>query len=78
MYQDGKYNMESGVIEFIEPDEKGVYHQEEFFVTKQQTEELSDTVKAVISQIESLDFWDKRCEDSECEYCALRDMMQID
>jgi len=71
-YEGGTYRMEKGSIAFVEPDEKGRYHTHEFTITHEQTEALRVDIQDMIRNIETLSFWDTRCEDVECPYCALR------
>ncbi|MEK7066218.1 MAG: hypothetical protein AAB965_01430, partial [Patescibacteria group bacterium] len=79
----GKFNMKSGVIDFIEPDlpagrhgEKGRYHREEFEVTETEVKELEEVIKKSVEEILSLSFWDKKCDEKDCEYCSLRKLMR--
>lgn len=74
-YNNGAYNMKSGVIDFVEPDAKGKYRREEFVITPEEVEELEGLVKKSVEEILNLSFWDKKCDDEECEYCKLREMM---
>ncbi len=72
-YKEGAYRMVSGQIDFVEPDPKnGNYRKEEFSVTADDVEELEKTIKQVGKEILSLDFWDKKCDDKDCQYCALK------
>ena len=71
-----KYLMKTGVIDFIESNDKGKYHREEFAITSEEVAELKDTVTRVAREILSLSFWDKRCDDKNCEYCRLREMLR--
>ena len=74
-YQNNKYKMVSGEIDFIQPDEKGIYHKEFFSVTKEMTESLVEQIKQVSKEILDLSFWDKTCDKKDCEFCALRKMI---
>lgn len=71
-YQNGKMNMNTGVIEFVEADIKGEYHSEAFEITDDQTKELEELIRTVSQEIMSLAFWDRTCDDPDCEYCQLR------
>jgi DNA helicase-2/ATP-dependent DNA helicase PcrA len=71
-YHEGKMKMMSGVIDFIEPDEKGKFKSENFEITDQEVEALKNQIKFVASEIRQLAFWDRYCDDKECEYCDLR------
>ncbi len=75
-YEDGKkFKMTSGDIDFVEPDEKGRYHKESFVVDKKEVSELEKTIHQVTKEILNLEFWDKFCDDKDCEFCAIRKMM---
>ncbi|MEI6581165.1 MAG: ATP-dependent DNA helicase [bacterium] len=75
-FENNKFNMQCGIIDFIEPDEKGKQHKEEFEITEKDTKELEEKIKQVAGEILNLSFWDMRCEDKECEFCRLREMMK--
>jgi succinate dehydrogenase/fumarate reductase-like Fe-S protein len=68
--------MVSATIDFVEPDDKGKYKQENFTVMKEEEQELIDLIKKVSAEILNLDFWDKSCDDKDCEFCQLRQMMK--
>lgn len=72
-YDDGKFIMDSGEIDFIEPDKAGKYHKERFTVSKEEVRALEEEVKRVAGEILSFGFWDKRCEKEDCKYCTLRE-----
>lgn len=74
-YQDGKYHMRSGEIDFVEPDAKGNYKKEVFEITPQEITDLKDEIKKVSQEILDLSFWNRTCDDKECQYCKLRKMM---
>ncbi|MEI6479582.1 MAG: ATP-dependent DNA helicase [bacterium] len=74
-YEKGKYHMVSADIDFVEPDDKGRYKKERFYVTDEEVSELSDTITRVVAEIHALSFWETRCGEEKCEFCKLRDMM---
>jgi len=74
-YNNGKYKMVSGEIDFVQPDEKGEYHKEIFSITPQMVLDLENQIKSVAKEILELSFWDKTCENNKCEFCALRKMI---
>jgi DNA helicase-2/ATP-dependent DNA helicase PcrA len=63
--------MVSGEVDFIEPDSHGKYHKEKFDVSDREVEELKNLISNVASQILSFSFFDKTCDDRDCEYCKL-------
>ena len=71
----GKYDMVSADVDFIEPMQSGKYKKEMFEVTPEEIVKLEKEIIRVGSEIIEGAFWDKRCDDQECEYCALRDLM---
>lgn len=68
----GQRRMTHGQIDFVEPD----FKQETFEITDEEVSELSATIERVGNEIRNLEFWDDICEDTECEYCAMRNMMR--
>lgn len=72
----GGYEMKEGVIDFMEPNDKGDYKKEAFEVTKENVAELEDLIKKIAEEIVTLSFWDKRCDDKDCDYCRLRALMK--
>jgi len=67
-----KFEMDKGIIEFLEPNDSGKYVKEEFSVTPEEVSELETVIDRVAGEITTLAFWDKQCEDKECEYCGFR------
>lgn len=77
-YAPGKgntWNMQSGQIDFLEPNKSGKYKKEWFPITSDMTKDLQETIKDVVNRIRNLSFWNDRCDDSRCRFCQLREMM---
>ncbi len=74
-YLSGKMNMVEGVIDFIEPDTNGKYRQEIYEMNPEEVKMLEDQIVFIGNEITTLAFWDRRCDDPQCEYCKLRDLM---
>ncbi|HEY4521750.1 MAG TPA: ATP-dependent DNA helicase [Candidatus Paceibacterota bacterium] len=70
-----KFEMVSGEVDFVEPDEKGRNRKEKFVITPNEITELESVIKKTANEITSLSFINKRCLDKKCEWCALRNMM---
>ena len=68
--------MADGVVQFVEPDDKGRFHREEFRVTSGEVNVLEKTIADVAKEILDLSFWDKPCTDPDCKYCELRKGMR--
>jgi DNA helicase-2/ATP-dependent DNA helicase PcrA len=75
-WQDGKYRMHEGVIDFVEPDARGKYRREVFVIPPVAVKELEQEIQRVADEIRTLAFWNTRCDDRDCAYCALRDLME--
>lgn len=71
-YQYKKMKMVKGIVEFIEPNEKGIYKREVFDIKDYEVKELEQQIKGITDEILSFDFWDKGCKRADCEYCLLR------
>ncbi len=76
LFEDGKYQMASGEIDFIEPNSSGKYKKEKFDITSEQVKELKVVIEQVANEILELSFWDKTCTDPKCDYCRLRRLMK--
>lgn len=75
-YQNGEYAMTLGEIDFIEPNERGIFKKERFEIQQNDVEELKETIMRVADEITSVRFWDMRCDEKECEFCALRNLVE--
>lgn len=71
-FDNGKFKMATGQIDFVEPDPNGKYHSEVFEVSKDDKKELEEQIRLVAEEIRELKFWDKTCGDKDCKYCELR------
>ena len=70
-----KYNMAFGAIDFTEPDDKKRFRKETFEISATDVNELKKTIARAADEIINLKFWNSRCGQKDCEYCALRDLM---
>ncbi|MEK7478939.1 MAG: ATP-dependent DNA helicase [Patescibacteria group bacterium] len=75
-YKNGKYAMEKGVLDFVEPNERGIWKREEFEIEETQKKELVELLKKTADEILHMKFWDTRCEDKTCKYCRLRNFLE--
>lgn len=74
-FKNGFFKMRNGVIEFVEPNEKKELRQEKFLITNDETNELLRQIIDVGNEITAFSFWNARCSNKQCEYCALRSSM---
>jgi len=71
----GKWRMKTGAIDFIKPDNSGRYHREIFEITDLEVAALKKLITDVSKQIFSLSFWDKICDEKDCKFCRLRELL---
>jgi DNA helicase-2/ATP-dependent DNA helicase PcrA len=71
----GKYDMVSADVDFVEPMPSGKYKKEMFEVVPEEVAALEKEIMRMGTEIIEGAFWEKRCDDPKCEYCALRDLM---
>jgi hypothetical protein len=74
-YEDGKYSMRQGSIDFIEPDTAGRYKREVFDITDTDVGNLLELIKKTAQDMYSFSFWDTNCDDKVCKFCSLRRLM---
>ena len=65
-----------GVLDFIEPNERGIYKHETFDLDDAEVRTLVKEIERVAEEIMTLSFWGRRCGEPECEYCALRETLE--
>ncbi len=64
--------MQEGVIEFVEPDEKGRIHTEAFEVPDEEVVALLDLIRKTAEEITTLSFWNDPCDTADCTWCGIR------
>ncbi|MES2668125.1 MAG: ATP-dependent DNA helicase [Patescibacteria group bacterium] len=65
-------SMQEGVIEFVEPDEKGRIHTEAFEVPESEVLELEELIRKTAEGIRTLSFWNDPCDEEACSWCLIR------
>lgn len=76
LYADGKFVMDEGSLEFVEPDEKGKFTKHTFAPTDEEVENLKSEIIRVSDEILNLKFWDTPCDPKDMgegneKYCEL-------
>lgn len=71
-FRNNFFKMKNGIIEFVEPTEKGIFRQEVFVITKEEQNALLEQIIEVGKDIINLSFWNRFCDKKSCEYCKLR------
>lgn len=72
-----KYEMQSGELDFTEPDEKMRYKKERFEISDREVAELKNFITKVATEILTLAFWNKKCGEKNCHYCFLRQLIGL-
>ena len=67
--------MAEGVLQFIEPDTRGEFHREPFDISAGEARFFEAQIAEVADEIKKLAFWDKIPHAVDCDYCALRRLM---
>lgn len=75
-WQNGRYHMREGVLDFIEPTDGGTYRSEAFTIGHDETDALADEIRRIAQEIRTLAFWNTRCTNDECAACELRALME--
>ncbi len=68
-YKDGFYKMKYGELDFVEHAKK-----EKFEITAEDIVALEQQIRMVADEILNLKFWNKKCDDPDCQWCELREI----
>jgi len=71
LYDDDRYTCNTGVLSFVEPDAKGVIHEEVFTISTEEVDTLKEEIIASAKDIVSGAFLASSCEEGESDYCHL-------
>lgn len=74
-FKGGVFKVSEGVVDFVEPDIKGNFSSVIFDLNEADEKSVIREFESVASQIHSLSFWNERCRIKDCEWCAIREMM---
>lgn len=75
--QETKQNfvMQTGEIDFVEPNKQGTYKREKFEISDSEVAALKEVIQNAAKNVYNVAFWEERCDDKECEYCELADLL---
>lgn len=76
LYDDDRYKCNTGVLSFVEPDAKGVIHEEVFTITDQEVTDLKEEIIEAAKAIVSGEFLQSTCEEGESDYCHLVQLLK--
>lgn len=68
-------SVSEGVIDFIEPNERGYYKKEAFSISEEEVSAIKDMITEMAKDVYSLAFWDRKCEKEDCVYCSMREKL---
>lgn len=70
-FADGKLRMDAGVLEFVEPNEKGAFKRYRFEISDEEVDELEAKIRQVADEILSLSFWTQEVNEHAKEFESL-------
>lgn len=73
-----QFSVQTGEIDFVEPDNRGRYKKETFEITESMAEELRTLIAQTATDIYTFSFWNQKCTDTSCQYCKLREVLMSD
>lgn len=76
-YKEGIMDMRIGTIDFLKPDSHHEFRSESIQIDKKEVMQLEKQIVSIAKEICDLTFWDKYCDEKECDYCRLRKFMKI-
>jgi DNA helicase-2/ATP-dependent DNA helicase PcrA len=75
LYDDARYACRIGRLSFIEPDAKGVIHEEVFEVAHEEIDDLKKEIIRVAGEIITGSFLNEPCDEKKSDYCHLVKML---
>jgi len=70
-YKNGEWKMETGTIDFIQPNDSGKLQREVFSITDADVVELENLITKTAGEIIGFSFEEKGCASKDCEWCKL-------
>ncbi|USN88057.1 MAG: ATP-dependent helicase [Candidatus Nomurabacteria bacterium] len=71
LHKDEEFHCRTGVLSFVEPDTKGVIHEESFTILDEEIEELKGEIIKATDEVVSGHCLQIECDESKCDYCHL-------
>ena len=71
LHDDERYLTKDGLLSFVEPDGKGLIKEEAFTITREEIEDLKQTIITVTREVIAGTFLTKKCEEGESDYFEL-------
>lgn len=72
----GRFQVASAMIDFLEPNERGIYKREVFEIADEEVAALEAELDRVAGEIIAGDFFDHGCQAADCPGCRLYQMMK--
>lgn len=67
-FQDGRYEMEEGIVHFVEQKPTGGFVSERFVIPESEVDALEQTLQTVESELRSGAYWDREPDPKKCDY----------
>jgi DNA helicase-2/ATP-dependent DNA helicase PcrA len=68
--------VDEGIIEFVEPDDKGRFKKESFDLVSESLEGLKADINTMIKGLINLEFVEKKCDERGCEFCEMGEVLK--
>ncbi len=69
------FKVATGTLTFLVPEDERILS-EFFMLSEQDKKEIEELVKNTLLSIYNFDFWNRKCDDKKCDYCALSAMIR--
>lgn len=76
LHPDERFHCKTGVLSFVEPDQKGLIHEETFTITDEEIEALRLQILAATKSVVSGECLQVECDIEQCDYCHLVDLLK--
>lgn len=68
------WRLKEAELSFIKPDDRNNFISRKFEIEEGEVDKLKNKIKEVSKEILNLEFWNKSCDDPDCQYCKMRDV----
>lgn len=75
LHNDERYLTKTGTLSFVEPDTKGIIHEETFIITEEEIDDLKNEIVTAAKEIITADFLQTECDEKVSSYCHLVNLL---
>ena len=70
------YRVSQFVLDFVESNTRGIFKRESFIIEQEEKSQIREVIKKSWEDITQFNFWEKRCNKKDCEWCKLRNSIK--